>query len=196
MIYRKLLMLIFSVLIISCKDNCKNIENIRFSTGIEKMIESKQICDAGVSSAKWGLNLKLEYDDSNFSLFGFDEKIKILSDKKRNIILCIKTNEAYNFGVFYNPNEKIMYGIYKIIFLDKDLVPLYSMGEYGSYKYEDDLKNQQIKYYMINKDETFFLNLDYNNVLDMYDKLKKSPIKSDEGGISPYYKKPYSWEIP
>lgn len=196
MIYRKLLMLIFSVLIISCKDNCKNIENIRFSTDIEKMTESKQICDADVSSGKWGLNLKLEYDDSNFSLFGFDEKIKILSDKKRNIILCIKTNEAYNFGVGYNPNEKIMYGIYEIIFLDKDLLPLYSMGEYGSYKYEDDLKNKEIKYYLINKDETFFLNLDYNNVLDMYDKLKKSPIKSDGGGISPYYKKPYSWEIP
>jgi hypothetical protein len=189
-------MLIFSVLIISCKDNCKNIENIRFSTDIQKMIESKQICDADVSSGKWGLNLKLEYDDSNFSLFGFDEKIKILSDKKRNIILCIKTNEAYNFGVVYNPNEKIMYGIYEIIFLDKDLVPLYSINEYGSYKYEDDLKNKKIKYYLINKDETFFLNLDYNNVFDMYDKLKKSPVKSDEGGISPYYKKPYSWEIP
>ena len=39
--------------------------------------------------------------------------------------------------------------INEIYFLDKDLTPLYSISEYGSYKYEDDLKNQEIKYYLI-----------------------------------------------
>jgi hypothetical protein len=197
MMCRILLTTILLLLTISCEDNCKNLYNIDFSKDIKKMIESKQICDNDVSSVKWGLNLKLEYDDNNFSLFGFDEKIKILSDKKRNINLCIKTNEAYNFTVFYNPTDKFMYGIEQVFLLDKDLVPLYSISQYGgSYKYEDDLKNKQIRYYLIDKEKVSFLTLDYKGVLDIYEKLKKIKVKNPDVGISHYYKKPYSWEIP
>lgn len=196
MIYKNLLMTIIFVLTVSCKDNCKTIEDIDFSKDIEVMIQSKQICDANVSSSKWGLSLKLEYDDNNFSLFAFDEKIKILSDKKRNINLCIKTNEVDNFSIIYNPNEKFMYGINEIYFLDKDLVPLCSLSEKGSYKYEDDLKNKQLKYYLIDKENISFLNLNYKDVLNIYEKLKKIKVQNLKIEISPYYKKPYSWEIP
>jgi hypothetical protein len=66
MIYKKILVVILFVLSISCEDNCKTIENIVFSKDIEIMSESKQICDKDISSAKWGINLKLEYDDDNF----------------------------------------------------------------------------------------------------------------------------------
>jgi len=196
MIYKKLLAVILFVLTISCEDNCKNIENIVFSKDIQIIAESKQICDADISSAKWGLNLKLEYDDSNFSLFRFNEKIKILSDKKRNINLCIKTNEVENFNVIYNPNDKFLYGINEIYFLDKDLVPLYSISESGSYKYEDDVKNNQIKYYLIDEENISFLNLDYKKALVIYEKLKKIKVQNPKLEISPYYKKTYSWEIP
>ncbi|MCC9065939.1 hypothetical protein [Flavobacterium piscisymbiosum] len=194
--YKKILLVILFLLTISCKDNCKNIENIDFSKDIEIMAESKQICDADISSAKWGINLKLEYDDDNFSLFRFNEKIKILSDKKRNINLCIKTNEVENFSVIYNPNDKFLYGINEIYFLDKNLVAQYSISESGSYKYEDDLKNKQIKYYLIDEENISFLNLDYKKVLIIYEKLKKIKVKNPRVEISPYYKKPYSWEIP
>ncbi len=89
-------------------------------------------------------------------LFRFNEKIKILSDKKRNINFCIKTNEVENFSVFYNPNDKFIYGINEIYFLDKNLVPQYSISESGSYKYENDLKNKLIKYYLIDKKNISF----------------------------------------
>lgn len=194
--YRNSLVVILLLLTISCKDNCENVENIDFSKDIEIMAKSKQICDANISSVKWGLNLKLDYDDSNFSLFGFNEKIKILSDKKRKINLCIKTNEVDNFSVIYNENDKYTYGIDEIYFLDENLVPLYSISEGGSYKYEDDIKNKQIKYYLIDEENISFLNLDYKGALKIYEKLKGIKIQNPKVEISNNYKKPYSWEIP
>lgn len=194
--YKKILVLILFVLTISCENNCKNIENIVFSKDIEIMSESKQICDADISSAKWGLSLKLEYDDNNFSLFGFNEKIKILSDKKRNINLCIKTNGAENFSLIYNPSDKFHYGINEIYFLDENLILQYSIGQGGAYKYEDDLKNKQIKYYLIDKENISFLNLDYKKALVIYEKLKKIKVQNPSVEISPNYKMPYVWELP
>lgn len=191
--HKKILVLILFVLTISCEDNCKNIEDIVFSKDIEIMSDSKQICDADISSAKWGLSLKLEYDDNNFSLFGFNEKIKILSDKKRNINLCIKTNEAENFSLIYNSSDKFHYGINEIYFLDENLVPQYSIGQGGAYKYEDDLKNKQIKYYLIDKEHISFLNLDYKKALVIYEKLKKIKVQNPSVEISHNYKMPYAW---
>lgn len=196
MIYKNFLLAIFLIVVISCNDNCKNMDNIDFAKDIEIMAESKKVCNTNISSVKWGLNLILEYDDNNFSLFQFNEKIKILSDKKRNINLCIKTNEVANFSVIYNSSDKFVYGIDEIYFLDETLMPLYSISKDGSYKYENDLNNKQIKYYLIDEEKISFLNLDYKKALDLYEKLKKIKIKNPKVEISPNYKNPYSWEIP
>ncbi|CAM2826366.1 hypothetical protein DRF59_01750 [Chryseobacterium flavum] len=195
MIKRKII-IVFLLSMIACKEkktDCKSIENLNFPKDINIMFNSKQVCDS--SSNKWGAVFKLEYDDYNFALLGYNEKIKILIDKKNDLIMCIKSNEVNNFDIIYNDNDKFTYGINEIIFLDNDLMPTYSIGNYGAYKYFNDKENHQTKYCLINTDKIQFESLDYNKILKVYEKITNLKIDNAKCEISPYYKNPYSWEL-
>jgi hypothetical protein len=193
---KKIIITIFFLNIIACEEkqgSCKSIENINFPKDINTMIRSKQICDA--SSNKWTNTFKLEYDDDNFALLGYNEKIKILIDKSNDLIICIKSNEVNNFEIIYNAKDKFTYGINEIVFLDNNLVPTYSIGKYGLYKYFNDTLNHQIEYCVIDDSKISFESLDYNQILSIHNEVKHKEVNDLNCQIIPYYKSPYSWEL-
>lgn len=127
----KLHYLLIILLLVACKDKCKNIKILDFPKDIKTMSSNKQICDN--EHYNFGKPFVMEYNDENYSLFHYNEKIKILVDKRENIILCIKTNEANNFDIIFNSKDQFTYGIEELIFLDKNLIPLYAIRELGRY---------------------------------------------------------------
>lgn len=193
---KNIIIAVLLLFIFSCKekkDDCKSIQEIRFPEDISRMINIKQVCD--ISSNKWENILKLEYDDDNYSLLGYNEKIKILIDKRNKLIMCIKSNEANNFKVLYNKKDDFTYGINEIVFLDENLMPIYSIGNYGLYKYFNDPNNQQTKYCLIDNEKIYFNDITYSQILNIYRMMIHKKIDEKKCQISPYYKSPYSWEL-
>jgi hypothetical protein len=193
---KKNIFIIFFLSIIACKEkqeSCESIENLNFPKDINTMVRSKQVCDT--TSNKWGNSFRLEYDDNNFTLLSYNEKIKILVDKNNNLIICIKSNEVNNFDVLYNNKDKFTYGINEIVFLDNNLMPTYSIGNYGSYKYFNNTENQQTQYCVIDNNKISFESLSYNQILRIYKEIKDKKYSNVDCQISPYYKNPYSWEL-
>lgn len=180
------------LLIISCKEKCNSIEHFSFPTDIENMSKIKQKCNEDYKLI--GKEFILEYNDKNYTLYHYNEKIKILIDKKENLIFCIKTNEAYNFSIIHNVNDNIVYGINQIFLLDESLFPLYALDEYGIYQYYNDKKNKVIKYTSISNTNINFTKLKYEDIVNSFrniDYLEHKGLKYYE---IPYYKYPFAWE--
>lgn len=197
MMKNKIFVMLF-LFFMSCKEekkqSCKNINVFNFPKDINVMINNKQICNT--LSNKWGDDFKLEYDDDNFALLAYNEKIKIFIDKKKEMIICIKSNEANNFDVLYNEKDNFIYGINELVYLDENLMPIYSIGHTGVYKYVNDLKNMQTKYCRIDDNEITFETLNYSQILSIFSKLRNDEnTENKDCQISPYYKNPYSWEL-
>ena len=179
------------------EEACKSvIDTFNFPNDIQKMEKIHYICDKNAN--KWGKFLKLNFDDKNYTLLSYDEKTKILIDKTKHLILCFKSNEANNFDISYNPKDGFTYGIYKIYYLDEDLMPLFSFYEDGIYEYKNDTVNKQTKYSLIqNKKPKAFTELDYTGIVNLSKELfSKKQVLSDSVEISLYYKDPYAWALP
>ena len=181
----KLHYLLIILLLVACKDKCKNIKILDFPKDIKIMSSNKQICDN--EHYDFGKPFVMEYNDENYSLFHYNEKIKILVDKRVNIILCIKTNEANNFDIIFNSKDQFTYGIEELIFLDKDLIPLYAIRELGIYQYTHDVRNKKIKFALIDDNKIDFNKIKYKDILNIYRNLKPKKISDKEYNENPYY---------
>ena len=180
------------ILLVACKDKCKNIKILDFPKDIKTMSSNKQICDN--EHYNFGKPFVMEYNDENYSLFHYNEKIKILVDKRVNIILCIKTNEANNFDIIFNSKDQFTYGIEELIFLDKNLIPLYAIRELGIYQYTHDVRNKKIKFALIDDNKIDFNKIKYKDILNIYRNLKPKKISDKEYNENPNYTYPFAWE--
>ena len=186
------LLIIIILLLVACKDKCKNIKILDFPKDIKTMSSNKQICDN--EHYDFGKPFVMEYNDENYSLFHYNEKIKILVDKRENIILCIKTNEANNFDIIFNSKDQFTYGIEELIFLDENLIPLYAIRELGIYQYTHDVRNKKIKFALIDDNKIDFNKIKYKDILNIYRNLKPKKISDKEYNENPYYTYPFAWE--
>ena len=188
----KLHYLLIIILLVACKDKCENIKILDFPKDIKIMSSNKQICDN--EHYNFGKPFVMEYNDENYSLFHYNEKIKILVDKRVNIILCIKTNEANNFDIIFNSKDQFTYGIEELIFLDKNLIPLYAIRELGIYQYTHDVRNKKIKFALIDDNKIDFNKIKYKDILNIYRNLKPKKSSDKEYNANPYYTYPFAWE--
>lgn len=106
------------------KDTCKTLVSaFNYPDDLERLDSIMYICNSsllGSTTDKNGLKLTTSFDDRNYSLFNYDFRTKLLWDKKNDFLLCFKRSVDYQV---FNKES-----IERIYIVDKNLMPLYSIG--------------------------------------------------------------------